>query len=281
MKQAYVLGHHISHSKSPLIHRHWLEHTSIDGRYDVLDIAPEALADTMTALRQNKDFVGCNVTMPHKQKVMAYLDDIDETARAIGAVNTIYYEGEKLTGTNTDAYGFCANLKEHVEGARLQAAKKGVVHIIGAGGAARAVLYGLIQEGFRDFVIQNRTREKAEALAFSYEKDARFRVIDETVINPSSDVSLLINTSSLGMAGHPPLNSDLKGLDLRAIVIDIVYNPLYTKLLLQAQVRNLHSVTGIGMLLHQARPAFKHFFGIYPQADTKADHKLKELVLEK
>ena len=288
MKKAYVIGHPIAHSKSPLIHNHWLKQHDINGLYTQKDVTPDDLGAVITQFKQYKDFVGCNVTVPHKEAIMQHLDHIDETAQKIGAVNTVYRsdDGLSLIGTNTDAIGFVQNIKHNLnvdissddiaKSSQFETAKTGIVHIFGAGGAARSVLYGLLQEGFTNFRISNRTRVRAEELAaaFTNEKN-KIDIIDWSDNNIENDVSLCVNTTSLGMKGCAPFNPDLNSLNSLAITVDIVYNPLYTGYLVDARSKGLKTITGIGMLLYQAQPAFKTFFGVTPNVDKE----LEELVL--
>jgi len=274
IKQAYVIGHNIGYSKSPMIHNYWLKLHGIAGQYQIKDISSAAIKKTIQSFREDENFTGCNVTLPHKQSIMDYLDDIDETALKIGAVNTVYRSGEKLKGTNTDAFGFMENLKHHISKDLLIGIKQKRAHIIGAGGAARAILYALIQEGFQNISLQNRTMDKAEALAIKFAGNTTIIAQNHSVNNIDGDVGLVINTTNLGMTGHPPLVLDLSALNELAIIVDIVYNPLHTDLLKQASLRGNPVVTGIGMLLHQARPAFKLFFGKMPQVDNKLEERI-------
>lgn len=262
MKRAAVIGHPIKHSLSPMIHNHWIKKYGIDGSYEAIDIAPEDLRDTLAGLIA-QGYAGFNVTIPHKVAVMDLCDEIDDVAKAIGAVNTICIENGKVYGTNTDAFGFIENLREqqpewHPEGAAL---------ILGAGGAAKAIVYALQQAGVKEIVVSNRTREKAEELGVT--------TVDWQDRNRKArDTTLIINTTSLGMVGQEALDIDLSGAN--AIVYDIVYRPLITPLLSQAEGLGLPAVTGLGMLLHQARPAFKGWFNLMPDVDNE----LQDMVLK-
>lgn len=271
MKKAGVIGHPIAHSKSPLIHGFWLKQYSVDGEYNTYDIAPDVLKENIQSLIK-QGLCGFNVTLPHKQNIIPFCDHISDEASAIGAVNTITIsEKGELHGHNTDAYGFAQNLVEtcpDITWTDLNAM------VIGAGGAARAVVYALRQKGVKKISICNRTYQSARDLADLYDATA----IEWGDLNRSlNDATLLVNTTSLGMIGQPELEIDLSHIHSAAIVYDIVYNPLYTSLLQQAQKKNLKIVTGIGMLLHQARPGFKAWFGHFP--DVTKD--LEELVLTK
>ncbi len=270
MIKTAVIGHPVEHSLSPLIHEHWMTHYGLTGDYERIDIMPETLnAEVRELIRQG--YAGFNVTIPHKESVIALCDYLDETARAIGAVNTVVVrEDGSLEGRNTDAFGFVENIRQSqpdfdfTDGAAL---------ILGAGGAARAIAYALKAEGVPEVRVTNRTLEKAQTLAQEFgleviEWDERENVLD--------DLNLLVNTTSLGMSGQPALDINLEGLNKAALVCDIVYKPLYTDLLKAAQARHNPVVTGIGMLLNQARPAFKAWFGVMPDVTEP----LEEIILE-
>lgn len=257
--KAGVIGHPIAHSKSPLIHGHWLGQYNIKGLYRAIDIAPENLKDGIKQL-VDEGYDGFNVTVPHKQSIMQYCDDINETACAIGAVNTVVIKDSKLYGQNTDAYGFIQNIKSSKPEFYF---KNKTAFVLGAGGAARAVVYGLIEEGVSRIYLSNRTKETAQELG---QMSDIIEVVEwnkrETVLQ---SMDLVVNTTSLGMVGKPPLDMDLTALKYGALVHDIVYAPLMTPLLSEAQDKGYEIVSGIGMLLHQARPAFKAWTGIMPE----------------
>lgn len=258
-----VIGHPISHSKSPLIHNHWIRKYGLDGSYEAIDIAPEDFTDQLRAL-VGKGYSGFNLTVPHKELAFDLCDEVDELAHAVGAVNTIYLEGDRLCGTNTDVFGFVQNIKDEAPAFNF---KEGPAVVLGAGGAAKAVIYGLLQEGAPEIRLLNRTRSRAEELAALSPK---IKVLDW--INRAgalSGANLLVNTTALGMAGQPPLEIDLSILPKEALVNDIVYAPLYTDLLEAAHARGNKAVTGIGMLLQQARPAFEKWFGVLPDLDEE------------
>ena len=254
IKKAAVIGYPISHSRSPILHRFWLKQYEIAGEYTAIEVPPEGLADFIKTMTKN-GFCGVNVTIPHKEAVINLLDEIDDTARKIGAVNTIIADNGKLLGKNTDAYGFAENILPFVRGK-----KKAVV--LGAGGAARAVVYALHDIGFSEIVVTNRTLGRALEL-----KDMNIPI---TVVGWAKrtealdNANLLVNTTSLGMAGKPTLEIDLSLLPKTALVTDIVYSPLMTNLLARAQARGNATVDGLGMLLHQAVPAFAAWFGVKP-----------------
>jgi shikimate dehydrogenase len=273
--QAYVIGENIAHSKSPLIHNHWLKKYSIDGNYAIKDLNADELARFVDEVRADENVKGFNVTMPHKQSIMTLLDEIDDEAAQIGAVNTVYKRQGKLIGTNTDAYGFIENLKTHM-GDQINQLKSEPILLYGAGGAAKAILYGLIKEGFQKIDICNRTVQKAVQLAEPYTGSAEIHIIDEMVKNVNSRTAAFINTTSLGMSGHDKLEISFDHADNLKWVIDIVYMPLHTDILRMAQKTDIQICTGIGMLLHQAAPAFEKFFGKKPEIDKE----LENLVLK-
>ena len=260
---AGVLGWPVSHSLSPKLHHHWLKTLGIDGEYKALAVEPKDLQTTLKAL-PDMGWQGCNLTIPHKEAALPFLDELDDTARAIGAVNTVIVRGGKLIGSNTDAYGFAENIR-----AGLTGTHKAVV--LGAGGAAKAVCYALHQLGFQHIVIANRTREKAEALAASFQ-NVQVGAWDNNLL---ADADLLVNATSLGMTGKEPLEMDLSRLPVGALVTDIVYAPLITPLLAAAKARGNPIVDGLGMLLHQAVPGFAAWFGVRPQVTAQ----LREHVL--
>lgn len=255
--RAFVLGHPIAHSRSPMIHRHWLKEHEIDGTYDAIDVAPDALAPFMERMRTG-ELVGGNVTIPHKERVFEAVDRRDDAAEAIGAVNTLWMEAGELVGGNTDAYGFAANLDAGAPEWR----DAGSALVLGAGGAARAVVHALRSAGIGRITVLNRTRARAEdlALAFPGVEAAGLDAAQSLL----SQVDLLVNTTSLGMKGQPPLDLDPDALPDESIVTDIVYAPLETPLLEMAKARGLKTVDGLGMLLHQAVPGFERWFGIRP-----------------
>lgn len=255
--RAFVIGHPIAHSRSPMIHRHWLKEHGIDGTYDAIDVAPDALAPFMERMRTG-ELVGGNVTIPHKERVFEAVDRRDDAAEAIGAVNTLWMEVGELVGGNTDAYGFAANLDAGAPEWR----DAGSALVLGAGGAARAVVHAFRSAGIGRITVLNRTRARAEdlALAFPGVEAAGLDAAQSLL----SQVDLLVNTTSLGMKGQPPLDLDPDALPNEAIVTDIVYAPLETPLLEMAKARGLKTVDGLGMLLHQAVPGFERWFGIPP-----------------
>ncbi|MEZ5690080.1 MAG: shikimate dehydrogenase [Rickettsiales bacterium] len=261
IKKAGVIGFPVAHSLSPRLHNYWLKKYNIKGEYKAYPVESENLGKFIGKLRIDKDFAGVNLTIPHKQAVIEFLDEVDDISRKIGAVNTVISENGKLIGINTDAYGFANNI-----GLEFPDNKKAV--IIGAGGAAKAVLYVIGNLEFDEIIIVNRTRKKAEELA--EESGFKVKVEDwEERGEVLKDVDLLVNTTSLGLVGNPPLEIDLSSLPKEALVTDIVYTPLITPFLEKASKRGNQVIDGLGMLLYQAVPAFEAWFGIRPEVDDE------------
>jgi len=263
-KLAGVMGWPVGHSLSPLLHGYWLTTHAVDGAYVPLAVKPEDFESAVRVLPK-LGFAGANVTIPHKQAALAAVDELDDVAVRIGAVNTIVVRRDgRLWGTNTDAYGFLENLKAK-HPAWDPAAGPAVV--IGAGGAARAVVVALLDAGVASVRLTNRSRARAEALA--RDLDAKKIEVTDWDMRASAlaGAGLLVNTTSLGMTGQPPLDLDLAHLPKAAAVYDIVYVPLDTDLLKAAKAAGHPTIDGIGMLLHQARPGFAAWFGIEPVVD--------------
>lgn len=258
---AAVIGHPIAHSRSPRLHGYWLRHYGIDGHYVPLDVAPENLAEVVGAMRK-MGFKGANVTIPHKEAVLTLVDTLTDSAKAIGAVNTLVFkDDETILGDNTDGYGFIENLRQ---GAPDWQGDRGPALVLGAGGAARAIVFSLLDAGVPKVMIANRTRERAETLREDF-GDA-VEVIDWSDAESSmADAATLVNTTALGMTGKAPLTLCLDALSKDAVVTDIVYSPLKTDLLRQAEMAGCQTVDGIGMLLHQAVPGFEAWFGRRPE----------------
>jgi len=263
-KLAGVMGWPVSHSRSPQLHGHWLERYGIDGAYVPLAVAPDRLETALRAL-PCLGFQGCNLTLPHKSAAAALVDSLSASARRIGAVNTVVVSPDgELAGDNTDGYGFLQNIKHAAHEWR---AKAGPALVVGAGGAARAVLAALLDDGVPEVRLANRTAEKADELAEAL-GDARVVPIPWTDRHDATaGTSLLVNTTSLGMAGQPVLDLSLADLPPEAVVTDLVYTPLMTTLLSDATARGNPVVDGLGMLLHQARPGFAAWFGVEPEVD--------------
>jgi shikimate dehydrogenase len=259
-KLAGIMGWPVAHSRSPRLHGHWLERYGIDGAYLPLPVRAEGFAAAVRSLA-DLGFRGVNVTIPHKQAALAACDQVEDSARRIGAVNTIVMEDGRLLGSNTDGVGFLENLRQVQPDWDPTA---GPAVVLGAGGAARAVVAALLEAGAPELRLLNRTQVRSEALAAQWgarvtaypwaERDSRL-----------AEAAVLVNTTSLGLVGHEPLEIDLAGLPADALVTDIVYVPLETPLLAAAQARGNPVVDGLGMLLHQARPGFSAWFGIDPE----------------
>jgi shikimate dehydrogenase len=264
---AGVLGWPVSHSRSPLLHNYWFERYRLDGVYVPLAVKPADLTAVITALPR-MGFRGCNVTLPHKEQVLQLVDDVDPLAAEIGAVNTVLIDADgRLRGLNTDGIGFTAHLSATVPAWRDEVRR---VVLIGAGGAARALAATFIAEGVAELALVNRTVERARILLDRLDHGGtRAEVIGWEGREDALDgAQLLVNTSSLGMTGQPPLDLSLDRLPAGAIVADIVYAPLTTALLEAAGRRGHRLVEGLGMLLHQAVPGFAHWGGVPPVVDA-------------
>lgn len=257
---AGIMGWPVAHSRSPLLHGFWLDKTGIDGTYVPLPVRPEHLEPALRALPL-LGFRGCNLTIPHKQAALRMADRVDPLARRIGAVNTIVVAADgSLEASNTDIYGFRENLRDHVPD---WDPSTGAAVVLGGGGSARAVVAALTDAGVGEIRIVNRTRSRAETVAADL-------ATAETAITVYpwhcasavlEGAALLVNTTSLGMSGEPPLDLDLSPLPLSAPVVDIIYVPLETELLATARRRGHPVIDGLGMLLHQGRPGFETWFG--------------------
>lgn len=256
LRKAGVIGWPIHHSRSPLIHGHWLEKHELNGSYDAIAVEPQDLAQFVKSAFEN-GLAGFNATIPHKEELLPLIENVSEKAQMIGAINTVWFdENGKSFGTNTDADGFLGNLDQQLPewDKRNQTAL-----ILGAGGAARAILFALKERGYSSIYVANRTYSRAEKLCThfgSYCEPIKWTEI-ETIL-PKTD--LLVNTTSLGMEGQPPLDLDLSPLSKETVVTDIVYTPLVTPLLEKAKVNGNRIVDGLGMLLHQATPGFELWF---------------------
>ncbi len=270
MTKACVIGWPIKHSRSPMIHGFWLHKYGIEGGYEKVAVSPDDLPDFLNNLAAN-GFSGCNVTVPHKEQAFKLAHELHDEARAVQAANTLWLAGGKLHATNTDIYGFMTHLDQSAPGWN---AKQRPVALLGAGGAARAILYGLLQRGASDVRIFNRTKERAVKLASFYEKGVR--VVDwQNRDEGLEDCGLVVNTTTLGMSGSPPLDLSLNKLPNDSVVADIVYVPLETPLLAAARQKGCRVVDGLGMLLHQAVPGFERWFGVRPQVTTE----LRDLIV--
>lgn len=261
MKHACVIGWPVAHSRSPVIHRYWLKLYGLEGAYEQEAVRPEEIAEFLKTLGSH-GYAGANVTLPHKEAALAAADRADQAATTIGAANTLWLDAKGLLhASNTDAYGFMTHLAQ--EAPDWNKGKRPVM-VLGAGSAARAILQGLIEAGASKILLANRTGDRAKVLAQSF--GPRVSVVPwEDRSKALAGCGLLVNTTSLGMTGGPPLDINLSALPLDAIVADIVYSPLETPLLAAAVGRGNRIVDGLGMLLHQAVPGFERWFGVRPE----------------
>ena len=262
---AGVIGAPIAHTKSPMLHNHWLRQTGVPGHYIPLHIEPSDLKQTLKMLPK-MGFIGLNVTVPHKETVMRLVDIVTDRATLIGAANTLIFKRDgKIQADNTDGYGFIENL---TSGAPDWNASAGPALVLGAGGAARAVIAALLEYNIPEIFLTNRTRDRAENLKDIF--GPKVKIIDWVdAANAIEDAALVVNATSLGMEGKPELRVPLDGLRLETVVTDLVYAPLKTTLLKTAQDIGCRTVDGLGMLIHQAAPGFKHWFGVDPVIDEK------------
>jgi shikimate dehydrogenase len=261
-RAACLIGWPAAHSRSPLIHHYWLRRLDIAGGYSIEAVPPEEFADFVRRLPA-RGFVGANITIPHKERALA-LSVPDARARAVGAANTLWIEDGELRSTNTDVEGFINNLDTCAAG--WDKAEEALV--LGAGGAARAVLFGLIERGVKRVVVANRTAERAHALAEQFGASVH-PVAWADIGDALSRAKLLVHTTSLGMHGQPPLDIDVGRLPPEAVVADLVYVPLETPLLAAAKARGLRTADGLGTLLHQAVRGFELWFGERPQVTSE------------
>ena len=258
---AGLLGWPVAHSRSPVIHNYWLARYGIPGRYTLFPVPPERLADALVGLAALR-MRGCNVTTPHKQAVMPLIDDVDPLARRIGAVNTIVVQDDgSLRGFNNDGTGFVQSIRDAKPDWRPDS---GPITVLGAGGAARAVVASLAAQGATEIRVVNRTFERAQELAALLGRPVqalRWEAREEAL----DGIALLANATNQGMAGKPPLDIGLARLPQAAIVGDLIYTPPETPLLAAARARGNLTVNGLGLLLNQARPAFHAWFGVMPE----------------
>ncbi len=264
MKRACVIGWPISHSRSPMIHGFWLKRYGIDGQYTKEAVKPEDAATFLRGLASN-GYAGCNVTVPHKETAFAVADEVEASARAVGAANTVWLESGRLHVANTDTYGFMTHLAESVPDWRTRDAP---VLVLGAGGAARAIVFGFLEAGVGRVVVANRTRERADALVRHFGPHAV--AIDwEKRSEAARHASVVVNTTTIGMKREGSLGIDFARADQRTVVADIVYVPLETELLANAREHGLRTLDGLGMLLHQAVPGFEKWFGVRPEVTSE------------
>ncbi len=260
---AGVIGHPIAHSRSPALHGYWLRRYGIKGHYVPMDVAPLDLRQVLELLPK-LGFVGINVTIPHKEAILQIADIVTDRAALIGAANTLIFRKDgRIHADNTDGSGFMANLRQRAPGWQPAA---GPAAVFGAGGAARAVIAALLEVGVPEIRIANRTRPRAEAMRADF--GAKLKVFDWVQApNMLEGAATVVNTTSLGMVGKPEFRVPLDALEPTAVVTDLVYNPLKTPLLLQAEALGCTVVDGLGMLLHQAAPGFERWFGQRPEVD--------------
>jgi shikimate dehydrogenase len=267
---AGVMGWPVMHSRSPVLHNHWFQHYHLAGAYVPLAIHPTGLEAALRSLAP-LGFAGTNLTIPHKEAALKVVDEADETARRVGAISCVVVRPDgSLVGHSNDGYGFIQSILQQVPDWRADA---GPIVVMGAGGAARSVAYGLAERGAREIRLINRTHSRAEALTSEFGAPI-VAVPWEQRHDALGDAAMLVNTTSQGMVGHPPLDLSLDGLPLSTLVTDIVYVPLETPLLASARRRGNRTVDGLGMLLHQARPAWQAWFGI----DAEVTPELRRLV---
>lgn len=257
-KRAFVIGDPIEHSLSPALHSYWLKELGITGKYEAIGCPPRYLAQTIKKFVKD-GYAGGNVTIPHKEKVMLLCDEVDELAKKVGAVNTLEFKDGKVIGRNTDIEGFIENVSRET----FTFSGKNAL-VLGAGGAARAIILGLKNEGVK-VTISNRTKDKAEKLA----EEFGCEVLDWEDRNNLAEYNVLVNTTSLGMENHPPLEIDLSSMPKDSLVTDIVYNPLKTDLLIQAEDLGLEIEMGLGMLVYQAVAGFNIWFGKKPNVSRE------------
>ncbi|WP_136657976.1 shikimate dehydrogenase [Nitratireductor sp. XY-223] len=269
--RAFVTGHPIGHSRSPMIHGHWLREAGIDGSYEAVDVAPQDFADFLKSVADGSSgFTGGNVTIPHKRAAFELADHADAIATELGAANTLWREDGRLMATNTDGYGFCANLDQWSPGW----VDADTAVILGAGGASRAIIQTVRDRGVSNIHIVNRTVERAVELADRF--GAGIRAHGLGALNEvTAGAGLFVNTSALGMEGTQVPEIDFSGMSKGAVVTDIVYTPLVTPILRMARSQGLQVVDGLGMLLHQAVPGFEKWFGVRPQVTGE----LRDLVV--
>ena len=265
------MGWPVDHSRSPAIHNHWIAHHGLRGAYVLLPVHPTKLEQALRAL-PTLGFSGCNLTIPHKVMAIAMVDKIEPLAQRIGAVNTIVVEADgSLTGRNTDGFGYIQSLLDVQPQWRADA---GPVTVVGAGGAARAIIVSLIERGANDIRLTNRSESKAHDMAQEFGAPVQ-AIAWEDRHEALADIALLVNTTNQGMHGQPALDLNLERLPVQALVSDVIYVPLETPLLSAAKARGNTTVNGLGMLLNQARPAFEAWFGVLPDVTPELLAKVR------
>ena len=269
---AAVIGHPVNHSRSPRMHNFWLAHFGLEGYYIPLDIDPKKFERSIRNLPE-LGLVGANITIPYKEKVLKIADKISDRAALVGAANTLtFLPNGGIYADNTDGYGFLQNIKSKYKD---WSAREGISVVFGAGGASRAILAALIEDGASDIILANRTRSRADQLRSDF--GAKIKVVEWMKIqNYLSEASTIINTTSLGMVGKTDLPIPLNALKKNTLVTDIVYTPIETHLLATAAKMGCRTVDGLGMLIHQAIPGFERWFGIRPGVSQA----LRELLIK-
>ena len=264
MKKACVIGWPIKHSRSPLIHNYWLKQLEIDGLYERVAVEPNDLPGFIRNLKQN-GYQGCNVTIPHKEAALSAVDIYDQIVRETGSLNTIFLIDDKIHGTSTDGQGFLNNILSYYPDYQIQGK---TIFMIGAGGSAKAICQKLLEEKAETIWILNRTLERALELKQSF--GSKIQIVHPNEIHHHLKTSdMLINSTSQGMISQPPLEIEIDNLPKHALVADIVYVPLKTKLITKAESLGLKVVPGLGMLLHQAVEGFQHWFGVRPEVSQQ------------
>ena len=274
LKTAFVIGHPIHHPRSPLIPNFWIRQYGLNAVYEAIEVTPATLPPFVTRFKRG-EFVGGNVTLPHKQSIMKYCSTTSSSAQTIGAVNTLRFAQGEIGGSNSDHFGFVDNLDQQAPG-WAHSLKKAIV--LGAGGAARAVVFALLRRGVGQIVVLNRTVAKAQNLADSFGERVSAGALDEFSAH-AAEAGLLVNTSAVGLNGTRFEGLELDTLPNSALVNDIVYTPLQTPLLKQAQERGLPAVDGLGMLLHQAIPGFEMWFGVRPEVTPHLRQMIEQTIV--
>ena len=273
---AGVMGWPVMHSRSPLLHNYWFRQHNLAGTYVPLGIRPEALAAALRALHP-LGFAGCNLTLPHKQEAMKIVDEVDTVAKSIGAISCVVVRPDgSLAGTNNDCYGFVRSIRQEQPAWR---ADSGPSVVIGAGGGARAVCYGLMQAGATEIRLVNRTFARAREIAEEFGGPLKVMPWEQRQ-EALDDAAMVVNTTSQGMVGQSPLDIRLDKLPTQALVVDIIYTPLETPFLAAARKRGNPTVNGLGMLLHQGPPAWQAWFGIEPAVTSELRAMMEKTIRE-
>ena len=271
---AGVMGWPVMHSRSPMLHNYWFQKHQLAGTYVPLAIRPEGLAAALRALHP-LGFAGCNLTIPHKQQAMTIVNEIDEVAKRIGAISCVVVRSDgSLAGSNNDCYGFIHNIKQEQPGWRADA---GPAVVIGAGGGSRAVCYGLAQERAKEIRLVNRSLDRAKGIANEFGSPIKALPWEQRH-DALEGAATVVNSTSQGMVGQPALDIKLDKLPANALVADIIYIPLETPFLAAARKRGNRTVNGLGMLLHQGRPAWKAWFGIEPEVTPELRSMIEKTI---